>query len=71
MRFSRGSSRGHKDRTYISCGSCIADRFFSTETPGKPQPFLEGVSEKLYTFPKVRWLANNWTWDLQRGLPDP
>ena len=71
MRLSRGSSRGPKDQTYIFCGSCIADRFFSTETPGKPQPFSEGFSERLYTFPKVTRLANDWTWELQPGLPDP
>ena len=31
----RGSSR-FRDLTHISCGSCIADRFFTTEPPRKP-----------------------------------
>ena len=31
---SRGSSRP-RDQTYISCVSCIAGRFFTTESPGK------------------------------------
>ena len=35
MPSSRGSSRP-KDQTYVSCGSCIAGRFFATELPGKP-----------------------------------
>ena len=33
--FSRGSSQP-RDQTCISWGSCFADRFFSTEPPGKP-----------------------------------
>ena len=32
---SRGSSRP-RDLTCFSCGSCIASRFFITESPGKP-----------------------------------
>ena len=32
---SKGSSRP-RDRTCISCNSCIAGRFFTTELPGKP-----------------------------------
>jgi len=35
MPSSRGSSRP-KDQTYVSCGSCIAGRFFATELPRKP-----------------------------------
>ena len=34
------SSRGFswpRDGTHVSCGSCIAGRFFTTEPPGKPQ----------------------------------
>ena len=33
----RGSSRPG-DRTRVSCGSCIAGRFFTAEPPGKPPP---------------------------------
>ena len=33
--FSRGSSRP-RDQTHIFCISCLADRFFTTESPGKP-----------------------------------
>ena len=33
--FSRGSSQP-RDQTCISRGSCFADRFFTTEPPGKP-----------------------------------
>ena len=33
--FSRGSSRP-RDRTHVSCGSCIAGRFFAAEPPGEP-----------------------------------
>ena len=36
---SRGSSQT-RDWTYISCVSCIAGRFFTTEPPGKPFVFL-------------------------------
>ena len=33
--FLRGSSRP-RDQTHIFCISCLADRFFTTESPGKP-----------------------------------
>ena len=33
--FSRGSSQP-RNRTRVSCGSCIAGRFFAAEPPGKP-----------------------------------
>ena len=39
MPSSRVSSQP-RDRTYVSCISCIAGRFFTTEPPGKPTPFL-------------------------------
>ena len=32
---SKGSSQP-RDRTWVSCDSCVAGRFFSTEPPGKP-----------------------------------
>ena len=35
----RGSSR-FRDLTHISCGSCTADRFFTTEPPRKPFKLL-------------------------------
>ena len=35
MPFSKGSS-WPRNWTCVSCGSCIAGRFFSTEPPGKP-----------------------------------
>ena len=35
MPFSRGSS-WPRDQTCASCSSCTADRFFTTEPPGKP-----------------------------------
>ena len=35
MPSSRGSSPP-RDQTYVSCGSCIAGRFFTTEPPGNP-----------------------------------
>ena len=36
MPSSRGSSRPG-DQTHVSYGSCTADRFFTTELPGKPK----------------------------------
>ena len=36
MPFSRGASPP-RDRTHVSCVSCTADRFFTAESPGKPQ----------------------------------
>ena len=44
----RGSSL-LRDQTHISCGSCIADRFFTTEPPGKPIGGLHGVSSDVST----------------------
>ena len=34
--FSRASSRP-RDGTRVSCGSCMAGRFFTAEPPGEPQ----------------------------------
>ena len=39
---SRGSS-GPRDRTHFSCISCTAGRFFTTESPGKPNIDLRHV----------------------------
>ena len=39
--FSPREFSGPRDRTHISCISCIAGRFFTTEPPGKPQGFKE------------------------------
>ena len=36
---SRGCSQS-KNRTHVSCVSCMAGRFFTTEPPGNPQLFL-------------------------------
>ena len=36
MPSSRGSSQS-RDRTHVSCISCTAGRFFTTEPPGKPR----------------------------------
>ena len=36
MPFSRGSS-WPRDRTHVSCVSCTADGFFTSEPPGRPQ----------------------------------
>ena len=33
---SSGGSSQSSDRTHITCSSCIAGRFFTTEPPGKP-----------------------------------
>ena len=41
---SRGSSPP-RDRTRVSCGSCIADGFFTAELPGKPLCLLETCLE--------------------------
>ena len=45
MPSSRGSSQP-RDRTQVSCGSCIADGFFTTEPPRKP---LQVVGHQLKT----------------------
>ena len=37
--FSRGSSPP-RDQASVSCGSCIAGRFLTTEPPGKPNAFI-------------------------------
>ena len=43
---SRGSSPP-RDRTQISCVSCIAGRFFSAEPPGKAQHFTEKAAIEM------------------------
>ena len=39
MPFSRGSFRP-RDRTHVSCGSCTAGGFFTTEPSGKPSMYI-------------------------------
>ena len=41
---SRGSSQP-RDHTWVPCGSCIASRFFTAETAGKPLHKYESESE--------------------------
>ena len=45
MPSSRGSSPP-RDWTRVSCGSCIAGRFFTTELPGKPDLYSHHYLEK-------------------------
>ena len=56
MPFSRGSSRP-RDRTHISCMSCIAGRFLPTEPP--PQETMCSLSNLfqigLYSAPRSPW----------------
>ena len=54
MLSSRGTF-GPRDQTCISCGSCIADGFFTTEPPGKP-PLIPCKGGKEGT-PEVERLA--------------
>ena len=61
MPSSRGSSWS-RDRTYISCSSCTAGRFFTTEPLGKPLvPVSETPKSSLDPFPHEdtarRWLV--------------
>ena len=51
MPFSRESSRP-RDRTHVSCGSCIAGAFFTAEPLGKP-----GNKRVLFKLPGNRWVV--------------
>ena len=42
-----GESSWSRDQTHISCVSCIADRFFTTELPGKPQNQVIFILSKI------------------------
>ena len=42
---SRGSSQP-RDQTHISCGSCIAGRFFTTEPLGKPYLHITNLNSQ-------------------------
>ena len=46
--YSKGSSQP-RDWTLLSCGSCIAGRFFTTEPPGKPNTCVT-FHNVLYVF---------------------
>ena len=46
MPSSRGPSQP-RDRTHVSCVFCIAGRFFTTESPGKPLTDLSPVLKKV------------------------
>ena len=52
MPSSRGSSRP-RDRTRISCISCIAGIFFTTEPPGKPTIFPAAAAKSLQSCPTL------------------
>ena len=47
----RGSSQS-RDQTWVSCGSCNAGRFFTTEPPGKPHT----KHKRLYFISAFLWL---------------
>ena len=53
---SKGSSQP-RDQTYISCISCTADRFFTTESLGSPETELDQlnlrISRSLATFTRT------------------
>ena len=51
---SRGSSR-HRGRTCISCGSCGADGFFTTESPRKPRVSNASIQKKLECIQVLLW----------------
>ena len=56
MPSSRGSSKP-RDRTPVSCGSCIAGGFFTPEPPGKPEALFIAV-QKLNSGVCPRCLRN-------------
>ena len=44
------SSRGFaqpREQTHVSCISCLAGRFFTTEPPGKSKFFLESITTQV------------------------
>ena len=49
---SRGSSQP-RDHTWVPCGSCIASRFFTAETSGKPLHKYESESEVAQSCPTL------------------
>ena len=67
MPSSRGSSQP-RDRACISRDSCVAGRFFTTESPGKPQ-------EWIYFLLKYGWdifICNKiYIWSLSSGSTNP
>ena len=50
--FSRGSFLP-RDRTRVSCVSCIGDRFFTTEPPRKPH--IDSTELKFYSLLPSSW----------------
>ena len=57
------SSRGFswpRDQTHISCISCIAGRFFTTEPVGKPQIKTHQIKKKIIIKKNVKYLTNNY-----------
>ena len=61
--FARGSSLP-RDRTCVSCASCIADGFFTIEPPGKPLTML-GVRKY-----DIVLVLREFTVQLTAGMPD-
>ena len=55
MPSSRGSSRP-RDGAHITCGSCLAGRFFTAEPPGKPKRGVKTANndDLIYLVPSVR-----------------
>ena len=57
LRSSRGSSQA-RDWTYVYCSSCIVDRFFTAEPPGKPECVVDGTKCSILRRRQIKNLAN-------------
>ena len=55
-----------RDQTRVSCGSCMAGRFFSTEFPGKPTSWLPqsfSIGKRII----LQWLDEECPWQTTKG----
>ena len=65
MSYSRGFS-GPRDKTHVSCGSCIAGRFFIVKPPGKPWSLINYLLIHIYAQMHLIPLLSPLTCDLCR-----
>ena len=60
--FSRGSSQP-RDQSRVSCGSCIAGRFFTTKPPGEAMYVREIPKRTFWPAQPYIWIISMYNWN--------
>ena len=60
--FSRGSSQP-RDQSHVSCGSCIAGRFFTAKPPGEAMYVTEIPKRTFWPAQPYIWIISMYNWN--------